>query len=335
MEFLFLGTGTSAGVPAIGCACAVCRSPDPRDRRLRTAAALRFTDPRGQPRVILIDAGPDLRQQALAHGLDRCDAIIFTHNHVDHTFGLDEVRRFNAVMQRPIDIYAEEHTLEHLRRVYAHIFDRDSNIQESFVATLVARRLRPERPLDLFGLRITPIRLLHGRLPVLGFRFDMIDSIDTMRMPRGGEDAAGNASEPGTRAGRAESDPEPINPSVPDEPSVLDESSGPGTGPPAPTAPDARRASFLPLAYCTDVSAIPPETWKLLAGVRTLVLDALRHRHHPTHFTLGQAIGVAHQVGAEQTWFVHMAHDLGHEATDAELPEGMHLAWDGLVLGGA
>ena len=114
MEFHFLGTGTSAGVPSIGCDCAVCTSADPRDQRLRTSAAIVYRDPtakhEGQRRTVLIDAGPDLRQQALRAKLTRCDAIFFTHNHVDHTFGLDEIRRFNVVQRAPVELYAEEHT---------------------------------------------------------------------------------------------------------------------------------------------------------------------------------------------------------------------------------
>ncbi|VAX41043.1 hypothetical protein MNBD_PLANCTO03-1386 [hydrothermal vent metagenome] len=98
-------------------------------------------------------------------------------------------------------------------------------------------------------------------------------------------------------------------------------------------AADARTASdILPLAYCTDVSAIPPETWPRLTGLRTLVLDALRHRHHPTHLTIEQAVQTAAQIGAERTWFIHMSHDLMHEETNAGLPEGVQLAYDGLVL---
>jgi phosphoribosyl 1,2-cyclic phosphate phosphodiesterase len=274
MRFMFLGTGTSSGVPAIACDCPVCTSADPRDQRLRTGAAVQFTDPAGRERVILLDATPDLRQQALKAGLKRCDAVLFTHNHVDHTFGVDELRRFNAVQKSPIDVFGEPHTLDHLRRVYKHIFEAERNVNQSFVATLIAHELDPDRPLDLFGLRFTPIRLLHGRLPVLGFR---------------------------------------IEPSPP--------AAAPGANGP------------FPLAYCTDVSAIPPESWRLLHGVHTLVLDALRQRHHPTHFTIDEAVNIAQRVDARQTWFVHMSHDLGHADTDAALPEGINLAYDGLVLG--
>lgn len=272
MRFIFLGTGTSAGVPSIGCRCAVCTSADPRDRRRRTSACLCFTDASGQERTILIDAGPDLREQALGAGLDRLDAILFTHNHVDHTFGLDEVRRFNVVMGGPIDIYAEPRTLEHLRRVYRHIFDSTSNVQPSFVASLIAHQIDGQAPLDLFGLRITPVRLLHGRLPILGYRIE------------------------------------------------------PGEG------PDAVRSPLFPLAYCTDVSAIPPESWSKLDGVRTLVLDALRPRHHPTHFTIDQAVRTAQRVNPEQTWLVHMSHEVAHEQTEMTLPSGIRLAYDGLAL---
>lgn len=273
MQFEFLGTGTSAGVPAIACDCPVCTSADPRDKRLRTSACLRFRDPQGRDRVILIDVGPDLRQQALRAGLARVDAILITHNHVDHTFGLDEVRRFNVVMDRAIDVYAEDRAFVALRRVFAHIFDAASNIQPSFVASLIPHRIEPGLCFELYGVRVTPLRLLHGRLPILGFRLD----------------ASG--------------------PTTPDNP--------------------------LPLAYCTDVSAIPPETWRDLEGLRTLVLDGLRHRKHPTHFSIGQAVSVARQVGADRTYLVHMSHEVSHAAMEEELPEGIELAYDGLVLGRA
>lgn len=270
MRFVFLGTGTSSGVPAIACDCAVCTSTDPRDQRLRSGAAVQWVDPGGVERTVLLDATPDLRQQALRAGLRRCDAVLFTHNHVDHTFGLDELRRFNAVQNAPIDIYAEPHTMEHLRCVYRHIFEARNNVNDSFVASLITHEIDADRSIDLHGLRFTPIRLLHGRLPVLGFRIE---------------------------SARSE-----------------------GVGSP------------FPLAYCTDVSAIPPESWARLRGLKTLVLDALRHRKHPTHFTVEEAVNAAANIGADRTWFIHMSHDLSHAETDPTLPDGMRLAYDGLVL---
>ena len=152
MRLRFLGTGTSSGVPVIGCGCRVCGSDDPKDTRLRTGAALEFTDPGGQERVILLDAGPDLRQQVLASGLERCDAVLLTHNHVDHCFGLDELRRFNVMMGVPIPIYADTPTMRAVRRVYAHIFDRASLKQDSFIATLIPVEIGHYEPFELFGL---------------------------------------------------------------------------------------------------------------------------------------------------------------------------------------
>jgi len=272
MQFLFLGTGTSAGIPAIACDCPTCTSTDPRDNRTRTGAAVAWTDPEGRDRVVLLDATPDLRSQALRHDLRRCDAVIFTHNHVDHIFGMDEIRRFNAVMRAPIDIYAEPHTMEALQRVYQHVFDAARNVNESFVATVLPAALEPARPIDLFGMRFTPLRLMHGRLPILGFRI-----------------------EPAPNAG-------------------------------LPTA------DWAPLAYCTDVSTIPPETWPHLEGLNTLVLDALRWRHHPTHMNIDQAVEAAQQAGAKQTYFVHIAHQVRHADAEARLPERIALAHDGLIL---
>ena len=272
----FLGTGTSAGIPCIGCDCATCRSTDPRDTRLRCGAALRFLDPQGQARTLLIDIPPDHRQQALRHGLDRCDGILVTHAHVDHIFGLDEVRRYNTLMREPIGIYAEPLVLEALHRIYPHIYAQHRNVNPSYVAELFDVVLVPGAAICLHGLRIEPIRLLHGKLPILGFRV---------------------------------------------EAALAD-------GSPAPDQPEP-----FPLAWCTDVSGIPPETWPALQGLSTLVLDLLRDRAHPTHLTVEQAVEVAGRIGAPSTRFIHMSHELKHTELEERLPEGLSPAWDGLVLG--
>ena len=268
MRLRFLGTGTSAGVPAIGIEP---RSDDPRDVRLRTSATVEFVDPSGEERVILIDAGPDLRQQALSAGMTRLDAILITHHHVDHCWGLDEVRRFNVMMDRAIDLYGSRVTLDRLRVVYQHIFEAHRNIQRSFVATLIGHEARAGEAFELFGVRVTPLHLLHGRMPVLGFRFDRVD---------------------GARVGA------------------------------------------FPMAYCTDVSSIPTETWGALGGLKTLVLDGLRQRKHPTHMTIDESAATAERIGAEMTYMVHMSHEVVHAEAEAGLPENIRLAYDGLVVGG-
>lgn len=278
MRIRFLGTGTSAGVPIIACGCGVCTSSDPRDTRTRTSATVEFVDSTGQERVILIDASPDLREQVLREGLTRVDAILITHNHVDHVWGLDEIRRFNEIMKQPIEVWADAHTHDSLRRVYQHIFEKEKNIQRSFIADLVPRELVAGEAIELFGMKITPMTLMHGVQEILGFRFEA------------------------ARAGEIDD-----------------------------------RAGVLPLAYCTDVVEVPESSRAFLegadGGVETLVLDALRHRPHSTHFTVEQAVEESGRIGASRTYFVHMTHDLGHAETCRGLPEGVGLAYDGLVVG--
>ncbi len=269
IRFTLLGTGTSSGIPVIACDCDTCTSSDPRDRRTRVGAMLEFNDPEGNPRVILVDCPPDHREHALRHRIRRVDAILFTHAHVDHVFGLDDARLYNVTMQAPVHLYAERTVLDELTRIYDHIFRPHRNVNKSFVADVLATVVEPGRPVRLFGIDATPVRLLHGALPILGWRFD--------------------AATP-----------------VADTP--------------------------LPLAYCTDVNGIPPESWEPLRGLQTLVLDMLRERKHPTHFSLDEALGAASESGARRTVFTHMTHDVRHAELSARLPAGVELGYDGLRL---
>jgi phosphoribosyl 1,2-cyclic phosphate phosphodiesterase len=257
VELLFLGTGTSAGVPMIGCHCAVCSSADPRDRRSRTSAVIS----RGQTRV-LVDTSPELRLQCVENGIDRIDAIVFTHAHADHIMGLDDVRRFNAIQKQPLDVWADAPTHATLQQCFGYAFREPAPEMKVFRPHLVTRII--EGPFEVGGMTWQPIRLFHGDMPVLGFR-----------------------------VGR--------------------------------------------LAYCTDVSSIPEESFSLLENLDVLVLDALQYRTHATHFNVEQALAAAERIGARQTWFTHIAHALGHEQTNRQLPANMQLARDGLRVsaGGA
>lgn len=251
-EVTFLGSGTSHGVPMIGCTCAVCRSGDPRDSRLRPSI---YVDVQDGP-AVLVDTSTDLRQQALTHGLTRLDAILVTHTHADHVMGMDEVRRFNVLNGGAIPLYTSEYAGRELRRIFHYVFEPPAQTGGG-VPQLELRHI--DGPFSVGTLPVQPVPLMHGKLPVLGFRF-----------------------------GR--------------------------------------------FAYLTDASRIPDEAWPLLDGLDVLVLNALRHRPHPTHFSLSEAIAVAERLQPRETYFTHICHDLPHEVTSRALPAGMALAYDGLRL---
>jgi phosphoribosyl 1,2-cyclic phosphate phosphodiesterase len=248
----FLGTGTSHGVPMVGCDCAVCTSPDPRDNRLRSSIYVEGDD----GFCFLVDTTTDLRMQALREGIRRIDAVLYTHSHADHILGLDELRRFNMITRQPIPVYGMRATLDDLRRTFAYAFAPDAP-RGGGVPDL---RLHPlEGPCCFGKTTVVPVPVAHGPWDVLGFRF----------------------------------------------------------------------GSF---AYLTDCNRIPPSSLDLLGDLDVLVLDALRHKPHPTHFSLAEAIEAARRIGARRTYFTHIAHELGHEETCASLDEGMTLACDGLVI---
>ncbi len=166
LELTFLGTGTSTGVPVIGCDCEVCQSPDPRDVRLRCSVVVR-TD----TTTVLVDTSPDLRAQVLRDRFDRFDAVLFTHAHADHTAGLDELRRYNAMQQEHVQLWSDAATAQSLRERFAYTFV-DQYPVYGVIPDLVLNEI--DGPFRIGDLDIQPIPVMHGRLPILGFRFGSI-----------------------------------------------------------------------------------------------------------------------------------------------------------------
>ena len=252
-QLIFLGTGTSVGVPVVGCGCATCTSDNPRNKRLRCALVLGL--PGGN---LLVDTPPDLRTQLLREQIGLVHATLYTHDHADHVFGLDDLRLFPYYLGYPMPVFAEEQVEARIRKSFDYAFVHETKHYAGGVPQIEFQRIGTE-PFEVLGARVIPLRLEHGKFRVLGFRF-------------------GN------------------------------------------------------IAYCTDTNRIPPESLPLLQGLDVLIVDALRHKPHPTHFSLEEAVETARQLQARRTYFTHMSHDLEHEATNRALPEGMELAYDGLRL---
>ncbi|RYE23443.1 MAG: MBL fold metallo-hydrolase [Sphingobacteriales bacterium] len=252
MKITFLGTGTSQGVPFIGCDCAVCTSPDKRDNRLRTSVWIETPEA-----SIVIDSGPDFRYQMLRANVRRLDAIIFTHGHKDHTAGLDDVRAYNFHTGKALDVYANLDTQEVLRREFSYIFN---NQNYPGIPQVNLHTIDGDNSFEVNGLKITPIKVLHYKLEVLGFRI-------------GG------------------------------------------------------------FTYITDANYIAPEEVAKFRGCDALVLNALRHQEHISHYTLQQAIEVATEANVKNAYYTHISHQLGlHAEVEAHLPPNMQLAYDGMEV---
>lgn len=249
-EAVVLGSGTSTGVPTLGFDYTEAFLANPKNHRTRPALLLQ-----GPGRPVVVDCGPDLRAQLLREGVKDVAAAILTHAHADHIMGMDDLRSFCLKSGRPMPVYAQPADQEVVRRVFAYAF------QPFPPGVLVPRfeLFEPGPVLELEGLRIEVLTVLHGAMPVRALR-----------------------------VGR--------------------------------------------FAYVTDVSHIPDAAWARLQGLDTLILDGLRYRPHPNHFTLAQAVEVASRLAPKRTFFTHLSHDFDHDQTNAELPPGMALAYDGLRI---
>lgn len=251
MKLTFLGTGTSQGVPMIGCKCAVCASPDARDKRLRSSVMIS-----SDVSNVVIDTGPDFRQQMLREGVDHLEAVVFTHEHKDHIAGLDDIRAFNYLTKSKMEVFCTTRVEQALKREFAYAFTefKYPGIPEIELVNI------ERAPFEVAGMKFTPIEVLHLKMPVLGFRIG-------------------------------------------------------------------------DLTYITDANYISEAEKEKIRGSKILILNALRHEPHPSHFTLKEALQLVDELRPEDAFFTHISHQLGtHKEVEMMLPAHVHLAYDGLQI---
>lgn len=252
MKITLLGTGTSQGVPVIGCDCEVCRSENVFDQRLRSSILVE-----SEGTTLVIDTGPDFRTQMLRCGNQNLNGVLYTHAHKDHTAGLDDIRPYFFKSKKPVDLYGLPVTLNQIKEEFGYMFHEN---KYPGVPDVNLHHLNAEEEFQIGNLKIQPLKLQHAKADVLGYRF--------------GE-----------------------------------------------------------FAYITDANFIPQKTFEKLAGIRFLVINALRKTAHPSHFTLEEALAICDKLDVEKAWFTHISHGMGlHTIVNAALPESRKLAYDGLEI---
>ncbi|MFA6234334.1 MAG: MBL fold metallo-hydrolase [Bacteroidota bacterium] len=248
-----LGSGTSQGVPVIGCRCETCMSLDARDTRLRPSVLFTI----GKT-TILVDTSSDFRQQMLRNSVNRIDAVLYTHHHFDHIGGFDDLRQFNYLQNAAMRVYGLSETLQELRKTFRYAFGEAMQIGGG-VPSVILSAVAGGTTFSIDSVAVTAIPVMHGMMPIIGYRI-------------------GN------------------------------------------------------VAYITDTNYIPESSYALLEGLDVLVLDALRHQEHPTHFSLRESVDAAGRIGARRTYFTHIAHNIMHGRDNDLLPENMEFSYDGLVI---
>ncbi len=252
---VFLGTGTSFGIPQVGCRCRTCTSDDPRDRRSRCAVLIEQGG-----RRLLIDTPPELRLQLLAAAVDHVDAVLFTHGHADHVHGIDDLRALSVRASGPLPAFGSSHTMAELAGKFPYIFDPTAPVAPGTSRPeLAGHALAAGAPAEVAGVAVLPLELPHGEERVFGYRVG-------------------------------------------------------------------------PVAYLTDVKAVPPEAVAALGGLEVLVLSALFQRPHPLHLSIPEAVATARHVGARRTLLTHLTHETPHRELSRALPAGVEPAYDGLVI---
>lgn len=247
----FLGTGTSHGIPSIGCHCETCLSKNPKDKRFRSSILLEKDG-----NNIVIDTGPEFRLQCLRSNLSNLEAVLYTHTHADHLNGIDDLRSFTN-KEIPLPLYGNKSTIDEIEYRFSYILN--GTINNTVVPNVSLNVLKPYEKVNISGFDITPLVVYHGKLPILGFK-------------------------------------------------------------------------IFNIAYLTDCNYIPKETLEYLNDLDILVLDALQHWPHKTHFTLEQAVEQAKIINAKQTYFTHIAHGLKHDRDNKNLPKHMELSYDMLSI---